>query len=320
MKKKPKFENHTYVYIRVSNVKQIQDMQISAINDYIEKNNIKVEKWFEETDSGLNRERTQLLAMLDKLRAGDTVIVWRFDRISRSSQQLITIAEKFIEKGVHFISINNNVDTTTKEGKLFYVVMAGFAEYEAAIIQERVQEGLLASRKKGIVGGRPRLDSEKMEKALKMYKTEKYTLAEICKETTVSKTTLYRRIKEIKTEEFANQYEMYLEIIDDKEKLLAKLTEFKSEMEIELAIPPLTVPKKINRFIKEAKKAYMLYNNLLEKIEELEDELDTNDDDDDLNWISKNLYRDKLLTTSCFHSSLFYSREEIKYVYTGRTP
>lgn len=276
MKKNVKFENHTYVYIRVSTVKQIQDMQLSAINDYIEKNNIKVEKWFQETESGSVRSRKQLLAMLDKLRAGDTVIVWRFDRISRSAQQLISIAEHLVEKQVNFVSINNNVDTTTNEGKLFYTILAGYAEYEAAIIRERVQEGLLAGRKKGNFGGRPRIDNEKMEKALKMHKTGKYTLAEICKESGVSKTTLYRRIKEIKTEEYTKQYEMYLDIIDDKEKLLDKLKEFKTEIEIELAIPPITDKEKTQKFIKDAKKSFVLHNNLIEKIEELDEEIFNN--------------------------------------------
>lgn len=268
--KKKDFENHVYAYVRVSTVKQIQDSQISAINDYVEKKGIKIERWYSDVGTGKDKKRPQLQEMLKVLRAGDTVIVWRFDRISRSAQQLITIGEKLEEKGVIFVSINNDLDTSTKEGKLFYTILAGFAEYEAAIIQERVQEGLLASRKKGIVGGRPRKNEEEINKAIKMYNSNKYTFAEIKNETGVSKSTIYRRVKENKAEEYKNQHAMMVDIIDDEEKLLDKLNKLKSEMEVDLAIP-LSGEARIEKFIKEAKSAWLVYQNIVEDIDRLED-------------------------------------------------
>ncbi|PGP18628.1 hypothetical protein COA01_23075 [Bacillus cereus] len=269
---KQKFENHIYSYIRTSTVHQIHESQISAINDYVERNNLKITEWFEDTGSGRNKNRPGLQAMLSKLRSGDTVIVWRFDRISRSTQQLIAIAEHFEEKGIKFISINNNVDTSTKEGMLFYTIMAGYAQYEAQLIKERVEEGLLASRKKGIVGGRPRIDDEQIDKAIKMHTSNKYTFKEIKEATGVSKSTIYRRMKEMKAEEFENQFQMMLQIIDDSELLVSKLKKLMTEMEIELAIPT-SGDERIEKFIKEAKKAWMVHEQISEKVEELENEL-----------------------------------------------
>lgn len=272
MKQKQEFENHVYAYCRISTVKQIQESQVSAITDYAERNNIEITEWFEDTGSGRNKNRPSLQKMLAKLRRGDTIIVWRFDRISRSAQQLISIAEQFQEKGVNFISINNNIDTSTKEGMLFYTILAGFAQYEAQLIQERVEEGLLASRKKGVVGGRPRINDEKVDKAIKMHISNKYTFREIKDETGVSKSTIYRRTKEMKAEEFENQFKMMLEIIDDGEVLLPKLKKLMTEMEIELAIP-LSGPERIKKFIKESKKAWEVHEQISEKVEELANEL-----------------------------------------------
>jgi len=273
MKQKQNFENHTYAYVRNSTVKQIHDAQISAIEDYTKKNGITITKWFKEIGSGTKKNRPALLEMLEVLRRGDRVIVWRFDRISRSAQQLISIGEQFKEKGVHFVSINNNVDTSTKEGMLFYTILAGFAEYEAMLIRERVEEGLLASKKKGIVGGRPRIEEEQINTAIQMHNSNKYTFKEIKTHTGVSKSTIYRRMKEIKAEDFENQFEMMLKIIEDKEALVSKLKKLIVEMQTELAIP-LSGEDRIKKFIKEAKKAWMVYEQVTNKVEELENEVE----------------------------------------------
>ncbi|MGO4185336.1 recombinase family protein [Paenibacillus sp. TAF43_2] len=190
--------SHTYAYLRISTDKQLHHSQMNAIENYAKEKGIVINEYFIETMSGRKKDRPELTRMLDKLRAGDTVVVWRFDRISRSAQQLIEIAETFKTKNVNFISINNSVDTRTKEGKLFYTIMAGFAEYEAMLTRERVEEGLAAARVLGRIGGRPKIEDKNrvsLERAIWMYEQDKYTFNQIHEETGISKTTLYRYLR-----------------------------------------------------------------------------------------------------------------------------
>jgi DNA invertase Pin-like site-specific DNA recombinase len=268
---KKDYEKHTYVYVRTSTVKQLQDSQINAIENYVKEKNIKIDQWFKDVGSGKKTNRAELMKMIEKLRRGDTVIVWRFDRLSRSSQQLITIANEFKDKGVKFISINNNLDTSTKEGMLFYTIMSGFAEYEAELIRERVEEGLLAARKNpDKIFGRPRKNEKQVQEAVDLYHLDKYTFEEIKERTGVSKTTIYRRLREIKARDFNTKFEAIVDIVDDEMMLKKKLESLKKEIEIDFNPPSVDADEdspEVQSFMKSNYATWIVYNKVVGTIE-----------------------------------------------------
>lgn len=146
--------------------------------------------------SGAKKNRPELDKLLMQLRKGDKVVVYKIDRISRRTKQLIELAELFEEKGVDFVSLNDHIDTSTPHGKMFFTIIAAFAELERSMILERTKAGLEAARARGRVGGRPPKDSKLVEKAIKMYESKKFSLKEIQDITSVSKHTLYKYLKE----------------------------------------------------------------------------------------------------------------------------
>lgn len=177
-------------YARVSTEDQSLDMQLDAFGKY------GVDEVFEEKLSGTKKDRPQLERLLDKLRKGDKVVVYKLDRISRSTKHLIELAELFEAKGVEFVSIQDSIDTSTAMGRFFFRTMASIAELERDIISDRTKAGLEAARARGRHGGRPSAKKSKVEQALLMYDSKKYTVPQITEETGVSKTTLYKYIKE----------------------------------------------------------------------------------------------------------------------------
>ena len=175
-------------FARVSKIEQNLDLQIDALKKYgVDEKDIFVEKV-----SGANKSRPQLEEMLKFLRPGDQVIVYKLDRISRSTKHLIELSEQFEIMGVDFVSLSEKIDTTTSYGKLFFRLMASLAEFERDIIIERTQAGLEAARARGRIGGRPKADQEKVEYAYHLYLQKKFTVKEITEKTGVSKSTLYR--------------------------------------------------------------------------------------------------------------------------------
>jgi DNA invertase Pin-like site-specific DNA recombinase len=176
-------------YARVSTEGQSLDLQIDALNHY------GVEKIFSEKMTGKRVDRPQLQEMLKYLRENDTVVVWKLDRIGRSMKDLLTIVNGFEEKGIHFVSLKENIDTSTATGKLIFNIFASLAEFERDIISERTRAGLEAARARGREGGRPKKSDEKIKLALKMYQSKNYSIPEITEATGISKTTLYRYIK-----------------------------------------------------------------------------------------------------------------------------
>ncbi len=178
-------------YARVSTDEQNLDMQLDALNRY------GAEKIYKEKMTGTRKDRPQLEELLKVLRKGDKVVVYKLDRISRSTKHLIELSEQFNELDVDFISISDNIDTSTAMGKFFFRMMASIAELERDIISERTKSGLEAARARGRMGGRPSKQSEKVETALKMYKSKDHTIREITEATSLSKTTLYRYLNKI---------------------------------------------------------------------------------------------------------------------------
>lgn len=177
-------------YARVSTQDQNLDMQIDALKKY------GAEQIFEEKMTGTKKDRPQLEEMIKFLRSGDKVVVYKLDRISRSTKHMIELADMFSELGVDFVSISDQIDTSTAMGKFFFRTIASIAELERDIIVERTKAGLVAARARGRKGGRPQTDDAKLKLAIKMYDSKNYSIKEISDATGVSKTTLYRHVKQ----------------------------------------------------------------------------------------------------------------------------
>ncbi|MFP7307080.1 recombinase family protein, partial [Enterococcus faecalis] len=175
-------------YARVSTNDQNLNMQIDALR------NVQTDKIFKEKITGTRKDRPELAELLKVIRPGDTIIIYKLDRISRSTKHLIELTDLFEKKEVNFISIQDNIDTSTSVGKFFFRTMANLAELERDIIVERTKTGLAAARARGRHGGRPYKDPSKVETALKMYSSKEYTIKQITEATGLSKTTLYRYV------------------------------------------------------------------------------------------------------------------------------
>lgn len=136
-------------YARVSTREQHLDMQLSALT------NAGCEKVYTEKTSGVG-ERTELRAVMQFLRDGDTLVVYKLDRLGRSMKDLLTIIEQLQEKNISLVSLKDNIDTGSTTGKLVMHIFAALAEFERDLIRERTGEGRAAAKKKGIKFGRPK--------------------------------------------------------------------------------------------------------------------------------------------------------------------
>lgn len=176
-------------YARVSTQEQNLEMQLDALKHY------GCEQIFQEKITGTKKDRPQLEDLLKILRTGDKVVIYKLDRISRSTKHLIELSEHFESAGVQFVSLQDSIDTSTPMGRFFFRVMASIAELERDIISERTKAGLESARARGRNGGRPPVHNKKMELALKMYNSKEYSISEIVKATGVSQASLYRYLK-----------------------------------------------------------------------------------------------------------------------------
>jgi DNA invertase Pin-like site-specific DNA recombinase len=148
---------------------------------------------FEETASGAQRDRPQLRAALEYMRAGDTLVVWKLDRLARSTKQLLETVELTQDQGIGFRSLTETIDTTSAGGMLIFTVFAAVAQFERALIRERTVAGLSAARAKGRVGGRPRrLDAVGLAAVKAMLSNPDVTVAQVSAALGVSRATLYR--------------------------------------------------------------------------------------------------------------------------------
>jgi DNA invertase Pin-like site-specific DNA recombinase len=174
-------------YARVSTPEQSLDLQQDALA------RAGCERVFTDVGSGARAERPGLAAALAFLRPGDTLIVWKLDRLGRSLPHLIDCVTQVRAKDIEFRSLQENLDTTTSGGKLVFHVFAALAEFERDLIRERTRAGLAAARARGRKGGRPRImDPRKVAMAMALYGDTKHSPAEICAVLRISKTTLYR--------------------------------------------------------------------------------------------------------------------------------
>lgn len=159
------------------------------------------EKIYQEVMTGTKKNRPQMEAMLEFIREGDVVVVCELTRISRSTKDLFSLVEKIEEKGAKIKSLKEDwLDTTTAHGKLMFTMMAGLAQFERDLISERTKEALRAKKAAGVKLGRPRVNDEQLEKAVRLYMTKEFEIEEIEQLTKISKSTLYREIDRLKDE------------------------------------------------------------------------------------------------------------------------
>lgn len=174
-------------YARVSTQDQNPGLQIDALKA------AGCERVFEEKASGAQRERPQLMAALEYARAGDTIVVWKLDRLARSIKQLIETVEDLGERGIGFQSLTEAIDTQTAGGKLVFHIFASLAEFERSIIRERTMAGLASARARGRLGGRPSsLTDNDLQMARAMLIDPAITVNQVAKKLGVSPATLYR--------------------------------------------------------------------------------------------------------------------------------
>ncbi len=173
-------------YARVSTDDQNLDLQRDALQA------VGCERVFEDMVSGARADRTGLVTLMSMLRAGDTVVIWRLDRLGRSLKNLIELVVRLESAKVGLRSLQENIDTTSSGGKLVFHLFGALAEFERNLIRERTQAGLVAARARGRMGGRPRrLDPVKLALAVKLHRERNHTVEEICKMMGISKSTLY---------------------------------------------------------------------------------------------------------------------------------
>ena len=150
---------------------------------------------FSDNASGALEERPELARALDHLRRGDTLVVWRLDRLGRSLRHLVDTVSTLADRGVGFRSLQESVETTTTGGRLVFHVFAALAEFERDLIRERTQAGLQAARARGRRGGRPSvMTPEKVAVARKMYESGEHTVAAIAAVLAVSRASIYRHL------------------------------------------------------------------------------------------------------------------------------
>ena len=182
-------------YARISRTDQNLDLQKDSLINY------GAQVIYEEKISGKNTKRPELAALLKAVSTGDVIVVYKLDRISRSTKHLIELSEYFEKNGIQFVSITDFIDTSTPTGRFFFHVMASIAELERDILIERTQAGLSSARLRGRVGGRPRTNTEKVKRAIKLYEGKEYSVREIKEMTGVSKSVLYRNLQYSKEKE-----------------------------------------------------------------------------------------------------------------------
>jgi DNA invertase Pin-like site-specific DNA recombinase len=177
-------------YARVSTLDQTLALQQDALTA------ADCEQLYTDTVSGSVTERPGLSDALSHLRTGDTLVVWRLDRLGRSLPHLINTVRQLQERGVGFRSLQEQIDTTTSGGKLIFHVFGALAEFERDLIRERTHAGLAAARARGRLFGRPKVLSPQQVKQLQtLAKDERNTVAEIRQTLGISRATFYRYVR-----------------------------------------------------------------------------------------------------------------------------
>lgn len=177
-------------YARVSTRDQSLDGQIDTLTEF------GCSKIFSEKVSGRKVKRTELDKCLEYLREGDTLVIYKLDRLGRTTKQLIELSQWLDDNNIDLQIIDMNISTKDAMGKMFFTMMSAFAELEANLLSERTKKGLASARARGRKGGRPPLPNHKKREIKFLYNEQKMTGEQIARATGVSRTTVYRVLKE----------------------------------------------------------------------------------------------------------------------------
>ncbi len=178
-------------YCRVSTLDQSLDLQLDALKK------AGCEKVFSDKMSGGRFDRPGLEDAIKFARSGDTIVVYKLDRLGRSIKHLITTVNELNRNGIGFESLGESIDTTNPGGKLIFHIFGALAEFEKDLIGARTRAGLLAARERGRIGGRPKkLSINEKEEVRKLFTSRIQSPKAICKRYGISKATLYRVLKE----------------------------------------------------------------------------------------------------------------------------
>lgn len=181
--------NMVYGYARVSTRQQDLSRQLDLLERY------ECHKIYTEKISGIRANRPELNKLKKRVKENDKIIIESFSRLGRSTKDLIDLVYFFERKGVKVISIKENFDTQTPQGKLMMTVFQAFSQFERDIIVERTKEGLDSARARGNIGGRPRIDPKLIQYALNLYQKEGRTVVDICAQTGIKRSTFYRYLR-----------------------------------------------------------------------------------------------------------------------------
>ncbi len=181
--------NYRLGYARVSTHAQDPQLQLDALTA------AGVDRIFVDHISGVATRRPELDRLLDHARPGDTIVVWRLDRLGRSMKHLLALIEDLEHRDIALVSLNEQIDTTSANGRLILRLLAALAAFERDLLAERTKAGLEAARKQGRVGGRPRaLSPAAVEAATRMYH-ERTPVTQIADTLRVSRATIYRHVR-----------------------------------------------------------------------------------------------------------------------------
>ena len=180
-------------YARVSTVEQSVQMQIDALMKF----GVKEEDIYSESMSGVKKNRPAFQKAMRQLREGDTLVVWKLDRIARSINNLLEIMEDLDKRGIKFRSLTEGVETETPTGRLIIVVMGALAQFERDLIVERTRAGIKSAKERGVkFGADYKIQPKDMPKIWKKVKKQGVTKVDVAKEYGVHVQTITRRLKE----------------------------------------------------------------------------------------------------------------------------
>lgn len=176
-------------YARISTGEQRLDLQLDALK------RAGCQRVFEDQASGGRTTRPGLDAARSHLRTGDTLVVWKLDRLGRTVRQLVDMVASLQSQGIQFVSITDGIDTSTPAGRFFFHVMAALAEMERDLIRERTKAGLSAAKARGRLGGRrPKLTAQQISHAKRLLADPTTTGAEVAETFGIARSTLYRSV------------------------------------------------------------------------------------------------------------------------------
>ena len=185
-------------YARVSTSDQKFSLQIDALKE------AGCEKIFKEKVSGSKTKRIELERLLDQMKSGDELVIWKLDRLGRSLPHLISIVQELMDREIGLKSLNDPIDTTSSQGRFIFNLFASLAEFEREIIRERTLAGLKSARARGRKGGRKPGLSDNAEKTAMaaeiLYKEKVLSVDEVCSKLSISKPTLYKYLRFRKVE------------------------------------------------------------------------------------------------------------------------